>query len=48
MSRNTLYIVIGALVAVALVAGYLLYQERQKSHSVDINIGNTGISIETK
>jgi hypothetical protein len=31
-----------------VVVGYLLYQERQKRHSVDINVGNTGISIETK
>ena len=48
MNRNTLYLAIGALAAVALVAGYLLYQERQKSHSIDINVGKSGISIETK
>jgi hypothetical protein len=48
MNRNTLYLFIGALAAVAAVVGYLLYQERQKSHGVDINVGNSGISIETK
>ena len=30
------------------VAGYQLYQERQKSSGVEINIGKGGISIEKK
>ena len=48
MNRNTLYLVIGALVVVAAVVGYLLYQERQKTTGIDINVGESGISIETK
>ena len=48
MNRNTLYLAIGVLAAVAVVVGYLLYQERQKSHGVDINVSKGGISIETK
>ena len=48
MNRNTLYLVIGALAVVALVVGYLLYQERQKTTGIDINVGERGISIETK
>jgi len=47
-NRNSLYLVIGALVVVAVVAGYLLYQERQKTAGIDINVGDSGISIETK
>jgi hypothetical protein len=47
MNRNTLYLVIGVLAAIAVVVGYLLYQERQKTHGVDINVGKSGISIET-
>ena len=48
MSRNALYFVVGALVVVAIVVGYLLYQERQKSSGIDINVGKSGISVETK
>jgi len=40
-----LYIVIAAL---AGVVGYLLYQERQKSSGIAINVGKGGISIEKK
>ena len=48
MNRNGLYIVIGALFVAIVVVGYLLYQERQKTSGIDINVGNSGISIETK
>ena len=48
MSRNALYFVVGALLVVAIVVGYLLYQERQKSSGIDINVGKSGISVETK
>jgi hypothetical protein len=47
-NRNALYLVIGALVVVAAVVGYLLYQEQQKTAGIDINVGESGISIETK
>ncbi len=47
MNRNMLYLVVGALVVVIGVVGYLYYQERQTS-SVDINFGKSGISIEAK
>jgi hypothetical protein len=39
---------IGALAAVAVVLGYQSYQERQKTTSVEISIGERGISIEKK
>ena len=48
MNRNALYLIIGALAVAAVVAGYLLYQERQKASGIDINVGNGGISVRTK
>jgi hypothetical protein len=48
MNRNLLYLAIGALVVALIVVGYLFYQERQKTSGIDINIGDGGISIETK
>jgi predicted negative regulator of RcsB-dependent stress response len=48
MNRNVSYIVIGALALVAVVFGYQLYQERQKTTGVEISIGDRGISIEKK
>ena len=35
-----------ALAVVAIIFGYQLYQERQKTDSIEINIGKGGISIE--
>jgi hypothetical protein len=46
MNRNSLFLVIGALAAVAVVLGYQFYQSRQKTTGVEINIGERGISIE--
>ncbi len=48
MNRNVLYSIIGVLVVALVVVGYLFYQERQKTSGIDINIGDGGISIETK
>jgi hypothetical protein len=48
MNRNTLYLVIGALAVATMVIGYQLYQDRQKTTGIEINVGNTGISIEKK
>lgn len=45
MNRNALYLVIGALLVVAVVFGYWLYQERHKS-GIEINIDGSGVSIE--
>jgi hypothetical protein len=47
VNRNVLYLIIGALAVAAVVAGYLLYQERQKTSGIDINVGNGGISVQT-
>ncbi len=48
MNRNILYIVIGVLAVAAVVFGYQLYQERQKTTGIEINVGKGGISIEKK
>ena len=48
MNRNVLYLVIGALAVVTAVVGYQLYQERQKTTGIEINVGKGGISIEKK
>ena len=48
MNRNIVYLVIGALVVAVGVVSYLLYQERQKTTGIEINIGEHGISIEKK
>ena len=48
MNRNILYLVIGALVVATAVFGYQLYQERQKTTGIEINVGERGISIEKK
>jgi predicted negative regulator of RcsB-dependent stress response len=48
MNRNILYLVIGVLAIVTVVIGYQLYQERQKTTGIEINVGKSGISIEKK
>jgi predicted negative regulator of RcsB-dependent stress response len=48
MNRNILYLIIGALVVVVAVIGYQLYQDRQKTTGIQINVGKSGISIEKK
>jgi hypothetical protein len=48
MNRNILYIVIGVLAVATVVFGYQLYQERQKTTGIEINVGKSGISIEQK
>jgi hypothetical protein len=47
MNRNALNLIFVALGVVAVILGYLLYQERQKS-GIEINIGEGGVSIEEK
>ena len=48
LSRNVLYVLVGALVVVVAVLGYQLYQDRKKPEGVNINLGPGGISIEKK
>ena len=48
MNRNILYAIIAALGVAAVVFGYQLYQERQKTAGIEINIGKGKIAIEKK
>ena len=48
MNRNVLYLVIGALVVAIAIFGYQLYQERQKTAGIEINVSKSGVSIEKK
>jgi predicted negative regulator of RcsB-dependent stress response len=48
MNRNVLYLVIGVLGIAAVVFGYQLYQERQKTTGIEISIGKSGIAVEKK
>lgn len=49
MTRNNiLYLVVGALVVAVAVLGYQLYEAKKEPKGVQINLGERGISIETK
>ena len=48
MERKPLYLVVGELVAVVLILGSFMYQERQKATGIDINVGRNGISFQTR
>jgi uncharacterized membrane protein YuzA (DUF378 family) len=48
MHRNALYLIIGLRAVAAVVFGYQLYQERQKTTGIEINVGKSGISVEKK
>ena len=39
MNRNILYLVVGVLAVAAAVFGYQLYQDRQKTTGIQINVG---------
>ena len=46
MSRNGLYIVIGALAVVVIVLGAYLLREERKPDGVEIRIDESGVSVE--
>jgi hypothetical protein len=48
MNRNTLILIIGALVVAVGVLGYLLYDAKKEPTGVQINVGKDGIKIEQK
>jgi hypothetical protein len=45
---NLLYLVIGALVVAVAVLGYQLYETKKQPTGVHINLGEKGLSIESK
>ena len=48
MSRNLMFLVVGALIVVVGVLGYSLYQEKKQPDGVQISVGSKGISVEKK
>ena len=48
MNRNALYLMIGALAAAAIVLGFLLYRDQQKTTGIEVNVGEHQLTIEKK
>ena len=48
MDRNTLMLILAALVVVIGVLGYMLYDAKKEPTGVQINVGKDGIKIEQK
>lgn len=47
-NRNVLYAVIGALVVLAAILSYNLYQAKKQPEGVQINVGPDGLKIQSK
>jgi hypothetical protein len=45
---NVLYLVISVLVVAVVALGYQLYEAKKDPKGIQLNIGERGISIETK
>jgi RsiW-degrading membrane proteinase PrsW (M82 family) len=48
MNRNMLYVIIGALIVIVGVLGYMTYQDRKQPEGVQISIGKEGVDIKSK
>jgi hypothetical protein len=47
-NRNSLFLIIGALIVVAAVLGYNLYQTKKQPEGLQINVGPNGLKIQNK
>ena len=47
-NRNILYLIIGVLAVAVAVLGYNLYQARQQPDGLQINVGPSGLKIQSK
>lgn len=47
MNHNLLYAVVGGIAVIVGLLGYQYYQDTQTS-SIELNVGEGGVSIETK
>jgi predicted negative regulator of RcsB-dependent stress response len=45
-NRNILFLIIGALIVVAAVLGYNLYQTKKQPEGLQINVGPNGLKIQ--
>ena len=48
VSRNFLFLLIGALAVITALLGYRYYEEHKKTSGIQIEIGKGGVSIEEK
>lgn len=48
ISRNVLFLIIGALIVTAAVLGYNLYQSNKRPDGLQINVGPNGLKIQGK
>ena len=48
MNRNMLYLVVGALIVVVGVLGYMTYQDRKEPEGLQINLGKNGVEVKNK
>jgi RsiW-degrading membrane proteinase PrsW (M82 family) len=46
MNRNTLYLVVGALIVVVIGLGIYIYNEETKPKGVEIKLDQSGVSIQ--
>ncbi|TGP54058.1 hypothetical protein EN873_12985 [bacterium M00.F.Ca.ET.230.01.1.1] len=46
MRQNTLYLIIGALVAVVIALGIYVYREQTRPKGVELKIDDKGISVQ--
>jgi hypothetical protein len=47
-NRNSLFLIIGALIVVAAVLVYNLYQTKKQPEGLQINVGPNGLKIQNK
>ena len=48
MSRNALVALVAVFAVAAGTFGYLYYQEQQKKAGIEVEVGQHGLSVETK
>jgi hypothetical protein len=48
MSRDKLYAIIFVLILAGGVLGYMVYQDRQQTGRLEIDVGKNGLSIQKK
>jgi predicted negative regulator of RcsB-dependent stress response len=48
VSRNLMFLIIGALIVAVGVLGYSLYQSKQEPDGLQINVGPGGVKIQSK
>ena len=47
-NRNLMFLIIGALIVVVGVLGYNLYEAKKEPKGVQINVGPSGLKIQSK